>query len=343
MSEPQSLPDWSRAHGGVIFNGRIRQSADDFAVTEVLGFEPDGEGEHDFLWVEKRNTNTVWLARQLADFAGIEARDVGYAGMKDRHAVTRQWFSVRRPAGIPADWTALEVEGAQVLEVSRNSRKLRRGAHSGNQFRIVVRGSADSDTKVSGELVRQRTQSISERGVPNYFGEQRFGREGGNLQLAEALFAGKRLKRDKRSIALSSARAWLFNHVLQQRVEAGTWSELRLGDVAALDGSGSIFIVEDLDEAIEKRCRELDLHPTGPLWGESNAHQANELKVVETFPTLVAGLEKQTKAARRSLRLAVRDLKTSLDGDALILEFYLARGGFATAVLREIAGYEVQV
>jgi len=185
--------------------------------------------------------------------------------MKDRHAVTRQWFSVRRPAGTPADWSALEVEGAQVLEVSRNNRKLRRGAHSGNQFRIVVRGSANSDPETSGELVQQRTRTIVEQGVPNYFGEQRFGREGGNLQLAEALFAGKRLKRDKRSFALSSARAWLFNQVLQQRVEAGTWSELQAGDVAALDGSGSIFAVEELDETLEKRCRELDLHPTGPL------------------------------------------------------------------------------
>ena len=341
MSEPQTLPDWSRAHGGAIFSGRIRQSAEDFVVTEVLGFEPDGEGEHDFLRVEKRHTNTVWLARQLADLAGIEARDVGYAGMKDRHAVTRQWFSVRRPAGKPADWSALEVEGAEVLEVTRNSRKLRRGAHSGNQFRIVVRGSAISDIKILDELVQQRTRTILEQGVPNYFGEQRFGREGGNVQLAESLFAGKRLKRDKRSIALSSARAWLFNQVLQQRVDAGTWSELHVGDVASLDGSGSIFTVEDMDQEIETRCRALDLHPTGPLWGESSAHQASEIKVVETFPTLVAGLEKQTKAARRSLRLAVRDLKTSLEGDALVLDFYLARGGFATAVLREIADYDI--
>ena len=100
---------------------------------------------------------------------------------------------------------------------------------------------------------------------------------------------------------------WLFNHVLQQRVEAGTWSMLQTGDVAALDGSGSIFTVEELDETLEARCRELDLHPTGPLWGESSAHQASELTIVETFPTLVAGLEKHTKAARRSLRLAVRD------------------------------------
>ncbi len=339
MNKTTVLPDWSRAHGGPILGGRIRQSAEDFVVTEVLGFEPDGDGEHDFLWIEKQNTNTLWLAQQLADHARIAARDVGFAGMKDRHAITRQWFSVRRPGGTPANWSALEVEGATILDISRNSRKLRRGAHSGNRFRIAVRESGDCLQKTKGELVQRRIKTIGEQGVPNYFGEQRFGREGGNLGLAEALFAGKRLNRDKRSIALSSARAWLFNHVLQSRVVAGTWSELRAGDIASLDGSGSVFTVEEADETIKKRCQELDLHPSGPLWGESDDHNASEIAVVEKFPTLVAGLEKQTKAARRSLRLAVRDLQATLERDALVLDFYLVRGGFATAVLREVADY----
>jgi tRNA pseudouridine13 synthase len=339
MSKPQGLPDWLRAHGGAIFNGRIRQNVEDFAVTEVLGFEPDGDGEHDFLWIEKQNTNTVWLARQLADFAGIAARDVGFAGMKDRRALTRQWFSVRRPGGTPANWSALEVPGAEVLDVTRNSRKLRRGAHSGNHFRIVIRESMDSEAKTTGEFVRQRIKTIGEQGVPNYFGEQRFGREVGNLQLAEAMFAGKRLNRDKRSIALSSARAWLFNHVLQERVAAETWSELLAGEIASLDGSGSVFTVEEVDETLETRCRDLDLHPTGPLWGKSSNHNAGEITAVQKFPTLVAGLEKQTKASRRPLRQAVRDLKATIDFDALVLEFYLSRGGYATAVLREIADY----
>ena len=207
MNETTILPDWSRAHGRPVLRGKIRQSASDFAVTEVLGFEPDGNGEHDYLWIEKQDTNTVWLARQLADFAGIAARDVGYAGMKDRHAITQQWFSVRRPGGTPANWSALQVEGAEVLQVTRNSRKLRRGAHSGNQFRIVVR----SAEELRSEMIEQRIKNIIEHGVPDYFGEQRFGRDGNNLQLAEALFAGKRLNRDKRSIALSSARAWLLS------------------------------------------------------------------------------------------------------------------------------------
>jgi len=331
MNANSILPDWSRAHGGSILGGSLRKSAEDFAVTEVLGFTPDGQGEHDFLWLEKKHANTNWVARQMAAFAGIEARDVGIAGMKDRHAVTRQWFSVRRPGGTPANWSALDIEGVSVLDVSRNSRKLRRGAHAGNQFRIVIRGLEGSNEKLD-----EYVASFREQGVPNYFGEQRFGREGRNLQLADALFAGKRLPRDKRSIALSSARAWLFNHVLQQRVRNQTWCELEKGDIAVLDGSGSIFAVEEIDESISERCDRLELHPTGPLWGKSANTRDEERLVVEQFPAIANGLLKHTNASRRALRLAVRDLKSSLDGDALTLEFYLTRGSFATAVLREL-------
>jgi len=331
------LPDWPRAHGGPVIRGRLRQSAEDFAVTEVLGFEPDGEGEHDFLWIEKRHTNTVWLARQLAEFASIPLRDVGYAGMKDRLAVTRQWFSVRRPGGMPADWSALDVAGVQLLKTTRNSRKLRRGAHAGNRFRIVIRDVSQADEKSGHEHLDQLIRTIGEQGVPNYFGEQRFGRSGNNLALAESLFAGKRLTREKRSIALSSARAWLFNQVLQRRVETGSWSVFEQGDIAALDGSGSIFVVQEVDETIAGRCRQLDLHPTGPLWGQGGQPLAGERAVVEHFPALVAGLEKHTKAARRPLRLAVRELSAAVEAGTLTLDFYLVRGGFATVVLRELA------
>lgn len=336
MNSSNALPDWSRAHGGPFLHGRIRQNAEDFAVTEVLGFKPDGDGEHDFLWIEKRNANTVWLAHQLASFAGIEARDVGYAGMKDRLAVTRQWFSVRRPGGTPANWDTLNVEGVTVLDTSRNTRKLRRGAHAGNQFQIVIRDVGQADKNSLEGIIR----IIAEDGVPNYFGEQRFGREGNNLGLAMSLFAGKRLNREKRSIALSSARAWIFNHVLQQRVEARSWSVLGSGDIAALDGSGSIFTVDEVDETIQRRCQQLDLHPTGPLYGEGGNPPATEKTVVDLFPEYAKGLEKQTKASRRPLRLAVRDLSASLADDIVTLDFYLARGGFATAVLRELAIYK---
>jgi tRNA pseudouridine13 synthase len=259
--------------------------------------------------------------------------------MKDRLAVTRQWFSVRRLGGTPADWTALDVDGVKILATSRNTRKLRRGAHAGNQFQIVLRNLVTIAEEADENALDQRVRAICEQGVPNYFGEQRFGREAGNLQLAEVFFAGKRLKRDKRSIALSSARAWIFNQVLQQRVQDGSWSKLRPGDTAILDGSGSIFPVEDVDDELLQRCKRLDLHPSGPLWGEGGNPQPREQEIAGGFVALAAGLEKNTKSSRRSLRLAVRNLTASPVDDAQTLDFYLARGGFATAVLRELVNY----
>lgn len=336
MTPGSVLPDWSRAYGGPILRGRLRHTAADFAVTEVLGFEPDGLGEHDYLWLEKTDANTTWVARKLAEYANIPARDVGFAGMKDRHAVTRQWFSIRRPGGTAADWPALDIEGVRVLEISRNTRKLRRGAHAGNRFCIVLR-----DVDGAADQLDERVASIAHGGVPAYFGEQRFGRDCGNPQLARRFFAGRRLSRDKRSIALSAARAWLFNHVLQQRVDAHSWDKLEAGDIAILDGTGSIFPVEEPDAELLQRCAELDLHPTGPLWGKDAGSSETERTIIEQFPELARGLEKHTKASRRGLRLAVRDFSASLDAThcTLTLEFYLARGGFATAVLRELLEY----
>lgn len=330
------LPDWSRAYEGPFLSGRLRHVAEDFAVTEVLGFEPDGSGEHDYLWLEKKHANTAWVARKLAAFASIPVRDVGYAGMKDRHAVTRQWFSVRRPGGTAADWSALDIEGVQLLKVSRNTRKLRRGAHNGNQFHIIIR-----ELEGSIEKLDERIASIGTGGVPAYFGEQRFGHACSNLHLARSLFVGRRLSRDKRSIALSAARAWLFNHVLQQRVQAQSWAQLQPGDIVTLDGSNSIFPVEEPDADLLRRCAELDLHPTGPLWGKGSGTDEAERAVGEQFPDLAQGLAQHTKESRRGLRLAVRDFSAVVDEEqrTLTLQFYLARGGFATAVLRELVDY----
>jgi tRNA pseudouridine13 synthase len=132
-----SLPDWSRAYGAPLFDATIRSTPADFDVTEELGYEFDGEGEHDYLYVEKTGANTEWLSRQLAQFADLPARDVGYSGLKDRNAVTRQWFSV--PRWNSPDWAAVDIEGAKLLDVQRHSKKLRRGAHKANHFRIVLR------------------------------------------------------------------------------------------------------------------------------------------------------------------------------------------------------------
>lgn len=335
------LPDWQRAFGSPLFQGLIRQSPSDFQVTEVLGFTPSGDGEHDYLWVEKTAANTVWVARSLAKHAGVADRDVGYAGLKDRHAVTCQWFSVRRPSGDGTDWDAYQQSGVRILERSRNQRKLKRGSNRGNRFRIALHGAADDREAVETRLMR-----IRDEGVPNYFGEQRFGRNGSNLQLVSDLFSGKRLKRDKRSIALSSARSYLFNQVLHARVVDDNWSQALPGEMLNLDGSGSVFALRPGDDDIAVRLQKLDVHPTGSLWGKGDPSGhgeavAYDIRVAADHPDLADGLEKfGLSHARRALRLRVGEMSWAFEGDILWLEFVLTSGAYATSVIREIAATE---
>ena len=320
-----TVPDWPRAHGGPVLQGIIRHTADEFAVDERLNFELTGCGEHDFLRIEKASTNTAWLAAELARHAGVPESDVGFAGMKDRNALTRQWFSVRRPRKSATDWSRFERPGVRIVSTERHHRKLRRGAHAGNAFRIVIR-----TTTATHAGLADRIAAIAEQGVPNYFGEQRFGHEGGNLQLAEALFAGKRLSRGKRSIALSAARAFVFNHILAQRVGDDSWNRLCTGDTACLDGSNSYFVFDALDPELENRCRELDLHPGGALWGRGKPASngdvlLQEQSVAQEFAALASGLESAMDQSRRALRLAVRKLRHDRSEDQLRLEFELTR------------------
>ena len=308
-------------------------------MVEIPSFELTGEGEHDFLYIEKTKANTPWVARALARHAGVPVRDVGYAGMKDRRAVTQQWFSVRRPGGEKANWQQLELEGVSILETQRHNRKLRRGAHQGNQFKLLIRDLSDPNS-----TLQRRLEAIAAAGVPNYFGEQRFGRNGNNIHLAQRVFTRKKMPREQRSIALSAARSLIFNDVLSARVSAGNWNTILEGDIANLNGSGSIFPVADADAEMQQRCRDFDIHPTGPLWGKgapTTTGEAAELEkqAAENRPDLVAGLERTTDESRRALRLVVQDLKWDLNEESLLLEFSLSRGGFATAVLREILSY----
>jgi tRNA pseudouridine13 synthase len=307
------LPDWARALGPVLFAGRIRTSPSDFVVTEVLNIEFSDDGEHDWLWVEKIGANTVWVAEQLARHASILVRDVGYAGLKDRHAVTRQWFSVRRPSVDGTDWAAFEADGVRVLEQKLHRRKLKRGAHKGNTFRIAVRG---SEIASLGREIEERVETIRAEGVPNYFGEQRFGRDGGNIELGQAAIAGRRMSRAKRSIGISAIRSLEFNNELDARIREGTWNRILPGDVVNLDGTRSVFTAEEATPELDQRCTEMDIHPSGCLPG------IGELGV---------------EPSSRPLRMRVQDLKWEPEDDALWLEFSLGRGSYATTVLREIA------
>jgi tRNA pseudouridine13 synthase len=307
-----TLPDWAHALGDPLCTCAIRSAPDDFIVTEQLDIDFSGDGEHDWLWIEQTGANTAWVAEQLAKHASVHPRDVGYSGLKDRHAITSQWFSVRRPSGEGTDWESFGADGVKVFEQHRHQRKLKRGAHKGNAFRIALRG-ADIDAHT--EALTERLQAIAQQGVPNYFGEQRFGRDGGNVELGRSIVAGRRVSRNKRSIGISALRSLEFNNELSARIEAGTWDKLLAGDKANLDGSGSVFDVEAVTDDLAQRCAEMDIHPCGSL------PAIDKLGVA---------------AAYRPLRMRVLQLAWEFESNLLWLEFNLGRGSFATSVLREI-------
>lgn len=316
----------------------FRQQAADFMVDELLGFEPTGEGEHLWLRIEKTGLNTVDVTTALAGLTGTREKDVGYAGLKDRVAVTTQWFSLVGAADIEAD-TVLPA-GLRILEQVRNNRKLRRGSHKGNRFVITLRNVTAEDT----HLAAWQTV-IGQRGVPNFFGPQRFGHDGRNLEKAIALFAGslKRVSRYQRGIYLSAARSCLFNEVLAERVKAGNWDSLLAGDVMALAGSGSVFCAETEDDKIPGRLAQGDIHPTGPMWGKGEATVTSDTLALETgvadrLPQFTQGMIKAgLKQERRPLRIMPEglDLRPAGNGE-LVIEFSLPRGAYATSVLREM-------
>jgi len=337
VAEPMSAPT---ALGPPPVRGRLRVAPEDFVVDEVLGFEPDAAGGHVLLVVEKRGANTGWVASQLARLARVPVRDVGVSGQKDRNAVTTQAFTLpwspQAPVEACLDYAG---EGWRVLSAVRHGRKLRAGSHRANRFALRVR-----DVEGDRDALAARLQTIRERGVPGYFGPQRFGREGSNLERARAWATGDAAPRERsaRAFALSAARSALFNAVLAERVRRGDWDQLLPGEAVLLDGRRSFFRADVIDATLRQRCETLDVHPSGPLWGRGDSPaqgeaRALEAAVVATEPQLCALLETAgLEHERRALRLPVRDLQWSLEGEDLVLRFELTRGAFATAVLHEI-------
>lgn len=339
----RSFADLPRAHGLPPVTGRLRERDEDFAVVEELGFTPDGEGEHGLLWVRKAGANSEWVARQLAAYAGVPVSAIGYAGLKDRRALTSQWFSVHLPGRPDPGWGAFAVPGVEILEVHRHRRKLQRGALRGNRFTIRVRRLAGDR-----DALHQRLERVRRCGLPNYFGPQRFGREDGNLRAAGGLFAGeiRRVDRHRRGLWLSAARSQLFNEVLALRVARRDWDQALAGDRLQLRGSGSHFAAPAVDQGLRERVLAFDLDPTGPLWGAGAALVSGEVADLEAsvaarFPQWVAGLAGAgLRQERRPLRLAVEGLSAEpVDADGLLLDFALPAGAYATAVLRELVDW----
>ncbi len=335
MSE--ALP---RAFGAPVLNARMRSAPEDFVVEELPGFEPSGEGEHLLLTVEKRGMNTAFAARRIAAWAGIAEMGVGYAGLKDRHAVTRQRFSVHLPRKVAPDLATLATDDLKVLESTWHARKLPRGALAGNRFELILRD-------VSGDVadIEARLREIAAHGLPNWFGEQRFGRDGGNVPAALAMFAGRRVRREQRSILISAARSELFNRVLAARLADGSWNRGMEGEVWMLAGSRSVFGPEPWNEQLAQRLGDFDIHPTGPLWGAGEPRTQADARDVEMralqgddAQKLREGLEQEgLRQERRALRLRPDGLSWSwVSADALRLSFALPPGSYATAVLHEL-------
>lgn len=276
----------------------IRQSPADFRVTETLSNKPVGSGEHVYLDVTKTGANTAWVADRIAEFAGVRPLDVGYAGRKDRHAMTRQWFSVYLPKSEPA-WSSLTIEGVDLHQAVRHATKLRRGEIECNRFDITVRHEHLEPRQVQD--VEHRLVSIRDSGFPNYFGPQRFGRYLHNLESADKLLRFKRKARGDRGMLLSAARAWLFNLYLSRQV--GTADE----------------------------------HETGPLYGKSRDAQAGEEALSDVYAGWVAGLRRLgSKVGERKLMTMPRNMQWTQADEHLQIAFDLPAGSYATSLLSEV-------
>ncbi len=333
---PLSLP---RACGAALGPATIRAVPEDFRVTEIPLVAPDGEGEHCWLYIRKRNSNTSWVAGQLATFAGVSPRAVSYAGMKDRNAVTEQWFSVHLPGRGDPDWQAISNDEFEVLTAKRHSRKLKTGALRGNRFQLRLRGVAADPAQFEARLEQLK------QGVPNSFGPQRFGHDGDNLVQAERLLARPkaRVSRNKRGIWLSAVRSALFNRVLAARIEADNWNTPLAGDAFQLEGKSAVFTAPQVDDDIQKRIADGDIHPTGPLCGSgdplvSGAAAGLEQAALEPYRDWIDGLAAfRMKHARRALRVMPGELVWSQEeDDQWLLAFSLPAGSYATSLLYEV-------
>ncbi|MEW7866295.1 tRNA pseudouridine(13) synthase TruD [Aeromonas diversa] len=324
-------------HGQPAVTGVLKAAPSDFVVIEDLGFEPCGEGEHIFVRVRKTGENTAWVAGLLADAAGVNRNAVTWAGLKDRHAVTEQWFGIHLPGKAEPDLSVIESDSIQILEAKRHNRKLRTGYLKGNRFTLRLTGLSGS------EGLEARLQAVAEQGVPNYYGEQRFGRGGNNLEAAKAMFGGKRIKdRNKRSLYLSAARSMLFNTVVTARIEQGLAHTLLAGDCLMLKGSHSIFSEPEVTPELAARLASGDVQLTAPLWGRGRLASQHEAAAFEeaALSSLAEWREGLEKAGldqeRRPLLLRPEAMSWQLEDDTLTLSFFLPAGAFATSVVREL-------
>lgn len=351
--KPLHTDHWEYYYAKPVSTGIFKFQAEDFQVVEDLGYEPCGEGEHQFVFIEKTNTNTAYVAEQLARFVNLPLRQITYAGRKDKYAVTQQWFGIHAPGKPDFDFSSFELEGVKVVKQVRHNRKLRTGQLKGNHFTITLR------QVLHPEAIEERLQEIALNGVPNYYGEQRFGvmrlndmgevQRGGNLVMAERMVNGETIRhRNKRSMALSALRSWLFNEMLSTRLKEGTFDTALAGDALMLTGSNSFFIHDTNGEQdaaalqeVQRRYQTKDVSPSAPLWGKGElptraAAYSLEHGVANKHSEVIdflsqCGFEQERKA----IKIWPSELKWQSKGDSFTVSFSLPSGCFATSVLRE--------
>jgi tRNA pseudouridine13 synthase len=344
--EIQMLPEHAYLHGKPEATGLLRSQMSDFKVFEQLPFLPIGEGEHLFIKVRKIGANTVFVARELAKYFKVKEGLVSYAGLKDRFAVAEQWFGVHVPGKQVYDLSDLVIDGIEVLEYKRHNKKLRTGALTGNNFELTLRNVS------AVEKLVQRWQDIITKGVPNYFGEQRFGIDGGNIDRALSLFSGSKVKdKKKRGMYLSAARSCIFNSMINERIKLSLFDEIIDGDVLMLAGTQSVFHVDNVDDTVKQRLIDKDVDITASMWGAgelmtTEAALILEKGVAELHSEFAQGLPKfGLKQERRRIRLNISDtdiivLPAENNQVDVKISFFLPAGCYATTVLRELIVYQ---
>ncbi|MBL7481539.1 tRNA pseudouridine(13) synthase TruD [Legionella bononiensis] len=333
--------DWPRIHGIPKSTASFKLAPEDFQVNEYFDGQFSGEGEHILIRIEKRGLTTEEVVKSLARLINKPIKLISYAGLKDRQALATQWLSIHAPGEEIAGIETLEAPGWRVLECTRHNKKLRPGFLTGNHFIMRLR-----DVSNEQELA-ERVERIKLTGVPNYFGEQRFGREGGNLIKAEEMLVQGRKVKDRflKGIYCSAARSWLYNLVLSRRVFDLTWNVPQPGDVIQLRGSNSIFVIDDVDENLLNRIKERDISPASPLPGKGKnlvKGRALELinEVYSEWSSWLAGLERNgLEEAWRSNILHLDQCNYSIHDSVAELSFTLPAGAYATCVLRELVLY----
>lgn len=318
----------------------LKAECADFVVKEQLGYDMSGDGEFVAVKVRKTDCNTLFVGEQLAKFAGISARNMSYAGLKDRKAVTEQWFSLQMPGQPTPDFSQFSLEGVEILEVTRHQRKIRIGSLQGNHFEILLRNAEETDE------LKVRLDFLAKNGFPNYFTEQRFGRDGNNLTQALRWANGeiKVKDRNKRSFYLSAARSEMFNLILSKRMELNLAQQILVGDVLQLNGSHSWFVVDESEDLaqLQQRLAQQDVLLTAPLIGEEEKSAVDfEHEIFAQHQALFALMrQERMKAARRPILMHPQYFQWQFEPNGLRLQFALPAGSYATALIRELVNIE---